>query len=287
MEAKRIEVAVLIRAGHSKDKPKSGKPTKLTPEAVMKAFKAKPDMPMSMMAKKKGVSTSTVSRMVKSAGGKSLRKVQRLLLSKGHQEVRVQRCGRLLNDLKHHGNWAIFFSDKKTFMVDPVFNKQNDRIICFSKDQASIRNVTKTKHPASVMMLGVVASTGDKMAPIWFPSGYRLTAADYLEVLSTKQDGAPAHTANKVQVWMAENMKFWPKDFWPPQSPDLNPLDFSIWWHVESKACRTRHNNIKDLKNSVNQYWKTMRKSYVINVCKSFRRRLENVLEANGGHIHK
>ncbi|XP_059097951.1 uncharacterized protein LOC131892185 [Tigriopus californicus] len=192
MEAKRIEVAALIRAGHStkaiialanvskatvcrtrnrlavgddlKDKPKSGRPTKLTPEAVMNAFKAKPDMPMSMMTKKKGVSTSTVSKVVKSAGGKSLREVEWPLLSKGHQEVRVQRCGRLLNDLKHHGDWVIFFLDENTFTVDPVFNKQNDRIICFSKDQASIRNVTKTKIPASVMMLGVVASTGDKMA---------------------------------------------------------------------------------------------------------------------------
>ncbi|XP_059094612.1 uncharacterized protein LOC131889507 [Tigriopus californicus] len=209
MEAKRIEVAALIRAGHStkaiialanvskatvcltrnrlaagddlKDKPMSGRPTKVTPEAVMKAFKAKPDMPMSMMAKKKGVNTSTVSRMVKSAGGKSLRKVEQPVLSKGHQEVRVQRCGRLLNDLKHHDDQVIFFSDEKTFTVNPVFNKQNDRIICFSKDQASIRNMTMTKHPAS--------------------------------------DGAPAHTANKVQAWMAENMKFGPRTSGHPRAP--------------------------------------------------------------------
>ncbi|QQP35795.1 Uncharacterized protein FKW44_020680 [Caligus rogercresseyi] len=28
--------------------------------------------------------------------------------------------------------------------------------------------------------VGIVASTGDKMPPIWFPTGYRLTGADYL-----------------------------------------------------------------------------------------------------------
>ncbi|QQP58353.1 Putative LOC100197221 [Caligus rogercresseyi] len=45
-----------------------------------------------------------------------------------------------------------------------------------------------------------------------------------------------------------KNMKFWAKDFWPPQSPDLNPLDYSVWWQVESKACRVHDDNVKDLK---------------------------------------
>ena len=86
---------------------------------------------------------------------------------------------------------------------------------------------------------------------------------------------------------MAENMMFWPKDFWPPQSPDLNPLDFSIWWHVESKACRVRHSSIEDLKSSVQKEWKKMNKDYVIKVCESFRKRVEAVIAANGGHAHK
>ncbi|QQP57473.1 Putative transposable element [Caligus rogercresseyi] len=30
--------------------------------------------------------------------------------------------------------------------------------------------------------------------------------------------------------------------------PDLNPLDFSFWWHVESQACRVRHSNVEDLR---------------------------------------
>ena len=101
-----------------------------------------------------------------------------------------------------------------------------------------------------------------------------------------QQDGAPAHTAKVVQAWMAEKMNFWPKDFWPPQSPDLNPLDFSIWWHVESKACKGRHSNVDELKLSVEKYWKFMKKSYVRSVCQSFRHRLQAVIEAEGDHVH-
>uniref|UniRef100_A0A0K2TU67 Uncharacterized protein n=1 Tax=Lepeophtheirus salmonis TaxID=72036 RepID=A0A0K2TU67_LEPSM len=39
-----------------------------------------------------------------------------------------------------------------------------DRVICFGKTDSRIRGGTKTEHPASVMMLGVVASTGEKNA---------------------------------------------------------------------------------------------------------------------------
>ena len=74
------------------------------------------------------------------------------------------------------------------------------------------RNVFTTKHPTSVIMLGVVASNREKMPPVWFPCGYRPTAPAYKDVLVTKilpwvrkitmnenyvfqQDGAPAHIA--------------------------------------------------------------------------------------------
>lgn len=44
--------------------------------------------------------------------------------------------------------------------------------------------MSTTKHPASVMMLFVGASNGEKMPPVWFESGYRLTEADYRVILA-------------------------------------------------------------------------------------------------------
>ena len=41
-----------------------------------------------------------------------------------------------------------------------------------------------------------------------------------------QQDGAPAHTARVAQDWIATNRTgFIGKNEWPPNSPDLNPLD--------------------------------------------------------------
>jgi hypothetical protein len=48
-----------------------------------------------------------------------------------------------------------------------------------------------------------------------------------------QQDGAPSHIANIVQRWSEDNLTdFIPKDEWPSSSPDLNPLDFSIWGYM-------------------------------------------------------
>ncbi len=85
---------------------------------------------------------------------------------------------------------------------------------------------------------------------------------------------------------MADHMSFRSKEFWPPQSPDLNPLDYSVWWHIESKACKTHHSNADALMASVDQQWKAMSKEHVTNVCKVFCDRLEAVIEANGAQIH-
>ena len=82
-------------------------------------------------------------------------------------QKRLERSTHLLNNIKNHGNQILVFSDEKTFTVDPVFNKQNDHIVTFGKDISEICKVSTTKHSASVMMLSVVASNGEKMLPVW------------------------------------------------------------------------------------------------------------------------
>ena len=91
----------------------------------------------------------------------------------------------------------VFFSDEKTFDVDPHHNAQNDRFVRFPGDDNSdsdegeggedVRRgqlyITKTKHPAAAMFLGVVASTGEVGPVIWWPGGYQLNADGYINAL--------------------------------------------------------------------------------------------------------
>jgi len=42
-----------------------------------------------------------------------------------------------------------------------------------------------------------------------------------------QQDGAPAHSSRVAQEWIElHSPEFVKKDEWPPNSPDLNPLDY-------------------------------------------------------------
>lgn len=276
-EKKRIEIAALIRAGHSNSEiartlnvsrttvvavnkkvkdgedlghtPGAGRPRVIATSVVKAAFRANPNRRMSAVAKARGVSKSTISRRVKEAGGHAYRLRKRPLLSGTTRERRCARARALFSRLRHQDSGCvIFFSDEKTFDVDPSHNPQNDRCVSFDgpPDLNDPRGVsTTTKHAASAMMLGVVGSDGSLMDPVWFPAGYRLTGKEYVKVLEDhvkpfirrvvgdapyvfQQDGAPAHTSRVAQEWLNRNLKFWNKNLWPPQSPDLNPLDYAI-----------------------------------------------------------
>ena len=126
------------------------------------------------------------------------------------------------------------------------------------------------------MFLGCIASTGEVSPPIWFPQGFRLNAEEYIGVLRStilpwlaevsakhnqpvvlQQDSAPAHAARRTQDFLREeNVEFWPHSEWPPNSPDLNPLDYAMWPYIEQKACRVRAKNLRGLKQNVSAAWK-------------------------------
>jgi hypothetical protein len=66
------------------------------------------------------------------------------------------------------------------------------------------------------------------------------------------QDGATCHTALRTQDWLVRNVPdFIAKDQWPPRSPDLNPLDYSVWSILEERACRESHTTIESLKEAL------------------------------------
>ena len=122
---------------------------------------------MTKFAQRKIISVSTMSRAIKNGGGKSLRPLKKPLLNRLMIQKRLERNTHFLNDMKNHGNQILVFSNEKRFTVDPVFNKQNNHVATFGKDISEIRKVSTMKHSTSVMMLGVVASNGEKMLPVW------------------------------------------------------------------------------------------------------------------------
>ena len=163
--------------------------------------------------------------------------------------------------------------------------------------------VGKSKFPASVHVLSGVSNKGDVMPPHFFQRGETITKKVYLGVLQTvvkpwkdkvaagtpyvfQQDGEPAHNSNLVQAWLASNVSmFWSKEFWPPNSPDLNPLDYYVWSVVERDSNKQRHANTDSLSKAVKKAFKNLSSEILSNACRRFRSRLEAVIENNGGYI--
>ncbi|QQP56644.1 Uncharacterized protein FKW44_001372, partial [Caligus rogercresseyi] len=95
---------------------------------------------------------------------------------------------------------------------------------------------------------------------------------------------APSHTSDLCQKFCTANMAhFWPKDMWPSFSPELNPLNFPVWGKLERKTNRIYHPNVDALKATIRTEWDNMSEEFLIS--KVFRRRVEAVTKAEGGHI--
>ena len=103
----------------------------------------------------------TGRRDVAKLGTKSCVIVERPMLKPAIRAKRLDRCQMLVNDLKSApATRVIILSDDKTWIVDPVITRKNDRYSSFGESGCSL---SKTKHAASVTSLGFVAFNGAVM----------------------------------------------------------------------------------------------------------------------------
>jgi len=56
-----------------------------------------------------------------------------------------------------------------------------------------------------------------------------------------QQDGAPAHTTQTTLVYpKKEHINFIEPHMWPPNSPDINPVDYAIWGALQQRVYHQR-----------------------------------------------
>ena len=73
-----------------------------------------------------------------------------------------------------------------------------------------------------------------------------------------RQDSAPAHRAKATQECKADFPDVITSAEWLPYSPDLNPVDYSIWQILETRTCAKRHKNLEAPKQSLQREWDTV-----------------------------
>jgi len=71
-----------------------------------------------------------------------------------------------------------------------------------------------------------------------------------------QQDSAPAHWARETVEFLTLNTpSFIDPKMWPPNSPDFNPVDYSIWSIMEQRVYQTRIQNTNELRQRLIAVW--------------------------------
>uniref|UniRef100_A0A914EBS3 Transposase n=1 Tax=Acrobeloides nanus TaxID=290746 RepID=A0A914EBS3_9BILA len=114
-----------------------------------------------------------------------------------------------------------------------------------------------------------------------FPYKYH----NYMEMLDQDYT-APAHKANENQDFLRDRCPdFITRDEWPPSSPDLNPLDYTVWSILEEKAYAKPHPTVESLKRALMKAWDEISVETLKKIMDDFPKRLKACVEADGGHF--
>lgn len=227
-------------------------------------------------------------------------------LNEEDKQRRVEFCLNYREMLGEDDNFTskVFFSDESTFSRDGTVNTHNMHY--WSEENPHwLRDGHHQVRWSTNVWAGIL---GDRIiGPFFFHQPINgeiylnhLTenVEDFLDDLPLaerqriwfQQDGAPPHYAIVVRQWLNEEFgNRWigrggPFP-WPPRSPDLTPLDYFLWGYVKSKVYETEPLNLQDLEDRIRNAFATITPEMLQNVRRSLEERLEECIDADGGHF--
>jgi len=96
-----------------------------------------------------------------------------------------------------------------------------------------------------------------------------------------QQDNAPAHRAREtVEMLSRETPDFISPLQWPPNSPDLNPVDYEIWGRLQERVYRSSIRNVNHLKERLIEDH-----NIICAAVNQWHTRLRSCVRGDGGHF--
>lgn len=297
-------------------KPGSGRPktarTAVNIDAVRELICSQEDKPGTSLSTRQiagqiGVSHPSVLNIAnKDLGLTCFKRVPVQVITDATQEKRLTRCTQLLDRMTERNFKRILFTDEKIFYISPPVNSQNNRVWSSGRKR-DIRPerllVQRAKFSHHVMVSAGVCYGGKsrlhfvdekakvnaeyyvtKLLPKLFEDCQRLLPNGFI----FQQDGAPAHASRQAQEWIQQrNPEFIKKDEWPPNSPDLNPLDYHVWGAMLEKYQKhtPKPRNSAELKDVLQSIWDSLPQGPINKAVLNFRKRLQACIAAEGSHF--
>jgi hypothetical protein len=103
-----------------------------------------------------------------------------------------------------------------------------------------------------------------------------------------QQDGAPAHRSRFTVAWITERVNLIPD--WPPNSPDLSPIE-NVWGLLKTRVAARNPQNIAELKIILMDEWEKLSQdtidSLIDSIPKRFKLAIENQGQCISAILHK
>jgi transposase len=282
--------------GHVKDRPRSGRPQSLTSRqerAVIQEALKRNDKSLRELAKTavpgKVVSHTLIMKTLRLNNILTYKPAIKYEISPANIQKRFEFA------LKYRSwnvdDWsAIIFSDE-TMWDNIPYKKQLRRQ---KSDPKMVLSATsRGSHPIKVMVWGAISIA--RQSSLYRIQGI-ITGETYKELLETnlimefaglsnqsltfQQDNAPVHTAKVVKEFLKES-KIKVLE-WPPQSPDLNPIE--NLWAIMKRRISTDVKNEAELLNEVKNVWSKIEPELLYNLYRSMPARIEEVIRKKGGN---
>ena len=232
-------------------------------------------------------------------------------LTESNRLARLVRSRQLLKRYQEHDVAFMWYTDEKIFTVAAPSNSQNDRVYAARdtlKKQIAAKRLLQTRNrfSQSIMVSVGVSKLGCTVYGVVFrrsrhenkwcilsrySSSTETAASDatcFREefYLLAGVDSAPAHRAREtVELLRRETADFISPDLWPPNSPDLNPVDYEIWAVMQRRVYQRKIHIIDELKQRLIEVWCGLEQSTVDMAIDQWRKRLRACVRAKGGHF--
>ena len=101
-----------------------------------------------------------------------------------------------------------------------------------------------------------------------------------------QQDSAPAHRAREtIKLLQREMPAFISPDLWPPNSPDLNLVNYQICGVIQDRIYQKKVKGVNDLKERLVEVWAGLQQNVIDDAIDQWRRRPRACVRARGGHF--
>ena len=256
-----------------------------------------------------GIPKSSVQRIAHSdLSLKCFKKKQAQELTVANKLARLTCSKQLLKKFPRSLTSFIWFTDEKLFTVAPPVNSQNDRLYAPAttkkRELPANRCLRVRSNFSKSVMVSIAVSELGSTELFFIEPGVKINGAYYRDVLLTQhllpaikdlsgngffvfqQDNAPAHRAREtVELLTRETPDFISPLLWPPNSPDLNPVDYKIWGVLQQRVYRTRIRDVGPLRERLLEEWANFDQSIIDRAVQQWRLRLRACVRAEGGHF--